>query len=570
LRLVILSAVLAIAILSLAASGGSPQSSSLFNAIGRAASHDGQLVSFANPEVVLGDRLFFETRFSRFFFEHSHGNVNASLTSGDPVVNQVPVSAGESLPGVFRGQSINCRQCHLGDDFIRNRPYAGRTYCDFSRRSPVPDRGDGCRMTVRNSPIMPDLGLPRDVPMLLHFDGEFASPEDLVVDTLSGRNFGWLPKEAGTAVAHIAKIIRGDDGGNPRYVRYSRGQGIPYRVALLGTDPHLPSYLRLPTNYRIDVATATDEQVVYAVAKLMHAYIDSLRFGTRNTLRTSKAPYDLFLEKNHIPTAPKKHESSSKYALRLLRLLNQRKHLEWVTDADDRFWLHNQPYQFGPTELKGLKIFFSRRGGSGPHVGNCVSCHGPPQFTDHRFHNNGVSQVEYDSVFGAGTFAALEVPAMTARNREFDKYLPSSPKHPDATGRFRCVPTPGKAGCADLGVWNILGNPDIPRPQAALIQILCKQAGTKLKHCTPENILPLTLAFFKTPSVRDLGQSYPYFHSGAVDTIEEVVGFYMTTSGLARSGKLRNASPELVAVRIDYTDVAPLVAFLRSLNEDYH
>jgi hypothetical protein len=240
LRLVILSAVLTIAVLSLAASGRTPQSLSLFSAIGNGASSDVQLLSFANPEVVLGDRLFFETRFSQFFFVHSQGNANASLTSGDPLVNQVPVSAGESLPGVFRGQSINCRQCHLGDDFIRNRPYAGRTYCDFSRRRPVPDRGDGLRTTVRNSPIMPDLGLPRDVPMLLHFDGEFASPEDLVVDTLSGRNFGWLPKEASTAVAHIAKIIRGDDGVNSRHVCYSPGHGIPYRVALLGTDPRLP------------------------------------------------------------------------------------------------------------------------------------------------------------------------------------------------------------------------------------------------------------------------------------------------------------------------------------------
>jgi cytochrome c peroxidase len=103
-----------------------------------------------------------------------------------------------------------------------------------------------------------------------------------------------------------------------------------------------------------------------------------------------------------------------------------------------------------------------------------------------------------------------------------------------------------------------------------LIQVLCKQIGRRLKQCTPQKVLALTTAFFKTPWVRDLGQSYPYFHSGAVGTIEEVLGFYITTSGLARSGKLRNASPELFAVHINYTDVAPLAAFLRSLNEDYH
>jgi len=43
----------------------------------------------------------------------------------------------------------------------------------------------------------------------------------------------------------------------------------------------------------------------------------------------------------------------------------------------------------------------------------------------------------------------------------------------------------------------------------------------------------------------------------------------VATSELARAGKVRNASPELAAVRIDGGDVAPLAAFLRSLNEDY-
>ena len=59
------------------------------------------------------------------------------------------------------------------------------------------------------------------------------------------------------------------------------------------------------------------------------------------------------------------------------------------------------------------------------------------------------------------------------------------------------------------------------------------------------------------------------FHSGAMDTIEDVLRHYVATSELARAGKVRNASPELAAVRIDTADVAPLAAFLRALNEDY-
>jgi hypothetical protein len=47
------------------------------------------------------------------------------------------------------------------------------------------------------------------------------------------------------------------------------------------------------------------------------------------------------------------------------------------------------------------------------------------------------------------------------------------------------------------------------------------------------------------------------------------VTFYQRTSDLAKEGKLRNAPPEFSSMRLEANDVAPLVAFLRSLNEDF-
>jgi len=137
--------------------------------------------------------------------------------------------------------------------------------------------------------------------------------------------------------------------------------------------------------------------------------------------------------------------------------------------------------------------------------------------------------------------------------------------HPSASGRFRQPPVAGKPGYADLGAWNVFANPELPKPQKALTQILCGD-----KPCEPQSTLPLTIALFKTPSVRDLGQSNPYFHSGAADTIEETLHCYMTTSKLARDGKLRNGAPEIAGIHLAPTDIASLAAFLRSLNEDYH
>jgi cytochrome c peroxidase len=517
-------------------------------------------LSHAAPEVLLGNRLFFETRFAQFFFQRCNGDVNKDLTAGDTVVNEVEGAMGTGRESPFRGQSINCRQCHLGDDLIAEEPLAGRTYCDFSRRSLIPARDDGLTRTPRNSPLMINLGLAREVPMLLHFDGEFATHEDLVVATLTGRNFGWLPTEAPVAARHVARVVREDEGIDPKDIVHPVRGGIPYRTVMRGTDPDLPPSLRIPPEYRIDVATASDEQVVYAVAKLMHAYMDSLRFGTTNTGRDTDSPYDLFLQKNRMPEQPEGNESDLAYTQRLLSYIEQHEQFEWVSDDDVEFELHQQSFQFGPTELQGLKIFFR----------NCVACHTPPQFTDYHLHNTGVSQVEYDAIFGAGAFAALEIPGLAARNAEFDAYLPASFEHPKASGRFRSPASADKPGWVDLGVWNVWANPDMPKPQAALRRTLCDLGRPTPKDCTPAAVLPLTIAHFKTPSIRDLGQSFPYLHSGSKDTIEDVIRFYLATSELARQGKLRNGSPEVAAIRLATGDVAPLAAFLRALNEDYH
>src|SRR5437667_12184370 len=118
---------------------------------------------------------------------------------------------------------MSCRQCHLGDDLIRQYSYSGRTYCDFTRRSPIPARADGQMLTARNTPPMVDLDLPREVPAVFHYDGEFPSFESLVTGTLTGRNFGWLPGESKIAAAHVLEVLRKDDGKGALATRYGTG-----------------------------------------------------------------------------------------------------------------------------------------------------------------------------------------------------------------------------------------------------------------------------------------------------------------------------------------------------------
>lgn len=506
------------------------------------------------PEVVVGERLFLETRFSQFFFARAGGDPNAVLPAGDPVADRLDTPTGP-IAGPFAGQAINCRGCHLVDD-VKTTPGGGnRAYADFARRSPVPAREDGLTATPRNSPALVNSALPRGRPFLLHFDGEFPSTAALVEGTLTGRNFGWLPGEGGQAVRHVAAVIRGDDGTGA----LASTAGGPYRRVFLGTDPTLPADLRLPRRFRIDVDRAGDAQVLRAVARLIAAYVDSLEFG-------NASPYDRFLEKNVLPAGLRENEPVASYVERLTLLLGEVEEPEFVGPADGALLLHDQAFVFGPLELEGLRTFLD------PRRGNCVACHPPPLFTDFALHNTGATQDEYDAIHGAGRFATLAIPSATVRNAEPEIWLPATAAHPAAAEPFRAVPSADRPGRTDLGVWNLVRNPDFPNRtlQRSLERLVCASQGP-LADCrrSSDALVEASIGLFKTPGLRTLGQSAPYLHTGGMDTLEDVVRFYVRTAALARAGMLRNGARQLRAMRIDERDVAPLSAFLRALNEDY-
>ncbi len=520
----------------------------------------------ADPaQVAVGERLFLETRFSQFFAANSLGNANAVLAAGDPVLDTTQTT-GAAQPGPFAGQAMNCRACHLVDE--QGGALGNRTYGDFARRSPIPDRGDGHTTTPRNSPPLVNASLGRPGGILLHFDGEFVNGRLLAIGTLTGRNYGWLASERAQAEAHVAHIIRDDDGTGA----LAASSGGRYADLLRGTSPSIPAELRLPVAFRIDVARATDAQILNAVGRLIEAYMNSLQFAKDETGNFSGSPYDAFLKKNRLPRRPAPGEAPIAYARRLLAAIERLPAPAYVTDADGPFSLHAQPFVFGETELAGLKIFFTgpgaRRAGAATvatgGAANCVTCHTPPLFTDFAFHNTGASQDEYDAIHGAGQFAALQVPALPERRAAFGLWLPPTARHPQATGVYAAAPSAAHPEHADLGLWNIFANPDHPLSQARILGIL-----THGKPASMASLLPRTIGAFKTPGLRDLGDSAPYLHHGQADTLEDVLDFYRRFSALAREGKVRNAAPELQGIALVPADVVPLAAFLRALDEDY-
>lgn len=455
------------------------------------------------------------------------------------------------------GPAYSCRTCHLVDEF-RDVPGRGqRAYADFAARDPVPSRADGVATTARNAPSL--VGATLAPYAFLHADGEFATARDLVHATLTGRSLGWLPGEEAEAVAHVARVVREDTGDGPG------AGGVPYRVVLRGTDPSLPRALRLPRRFRVDVARAGDADVVAGVARLVAAYLDSLRFA-------ADSPYDRFLARNRLPRRPRRGEPVAAYVARLRRAVERLRAPVFVGADDGSFTLHAQPFVFGPLELDGLRVFL-RETGPGPGVGNCAGCHPPPHFTDFGFHNTGVTQLEYDAVHGPGAFAALAVPDAAARAADPAAFLPPTPTLPAGRGPFRAAPTPDDPTRADLGVWNVVLHPGVPggRHQRRLARAVCRAHGDPAACARggPDALLDAAIALFKTPGLRDLGHSDPYLHTGGAATLEEVLVAYRDAAALAAAGALRNPAPELGAMRLGGGDVPRLAAFLRALNEDY-
>ncbi len=511
----------------------------------------------------IGERLFLDTRFSQFFATHSTG-INTPLSAGDPIVATVPTANGP-LPGPFAGQAINCRSCHFVTEFQGVANAGNRTYADFTTRSELPLAENGFDTTPRNSMQMVGTFQPHSGPQFLHFDGEFATGEDLVVATLTGRNFGWSATEYNTAIAHIAAVIRGDDGSDQ--LAADRSNGLSYGILFKGVDKRITPDLLLPPSQRIDVTTATDMQIVQEVALCVAQYFKDLKFKQDQYGRYDTSPYDLFLNANHLPQLPLTGETNLAYSQRLYQQVLALGNPIYITPADGTFAYHDQKFQFGPTELAGLKIFLkSAAAGSGTdqHAGNCASCHTAPDFTDFGFHNTGVAQDEYDSIHGAGAFAALHVPGLAERSAAYNQYLPQNPTHPNATEAMR-RPASSNPMYADLGLWNIYLNADYPNPQANLKSFVCGSGA----DCTIDGGLASTIAQFKTPTLRDLEDSAPYFHNGSRARFDDVVNFYIKSSALARSGALRNAPPQFANMSLSADDVEALVAFLQSLTEDY-
>ncbi len=161
-------------------------------------------------------------------------------------------------------------------------------------------------------------------------------------------------------------------------------------------------------------------------------------------------------------------------------------------------------------EAAGLKVFIGD--------GKCISCHIGPNFTDWKFHNIGVEQTGPNIPYvDTGRESGLPLVVTDPFN--------CAGKYSDRAD---------KGGCA---VSSIMVDANAALPYAGA---------------------------FKTPGLRSVSQTAPYFHTGEEQTLDDVVDHY--DEGGDGGGFSGNVDPNVTPLDLTEEQKAALVAFLRSLD----
>ena len=381
----------------------------------------------------------------------------------------------------------SCDSCHRP----ASAPGGIRAYADSQRYSLIPTHlgGSQKRATLRNTPSLMGLGSHTR----FNHDGRTASLEETILAEITSVHFGWSASGREDALDEIHYVLLNDEGRD---------------------SPLSGSYVeQFRRAYAVNLAVLPRDKVLRHMVRCLADYVRGLQSS-----RTSA--YDAFLKLNALPPCPRDHQSPQAYGNAFL---------DQMTRLEEQGKLRYSR-GFRAEAAEGLKIFLRTSGNS--HVGNCVMCHVPPGFTDGKFHNTGITQMEFDGNHGAGAFFKLSIPDASTSQRPLARFLPRRQA--------------GQPVHADLGYWNYV------RPGV---------------DGSDNSVMAAALAAFKTPTLRNLAFSDPYMHNGSCRTLREAVAQKMTAASWSRWATLRNGAPALRSVRVSAEDIPLLTAFLATLND---
>ncbi|MEQ1893373.1 MAG: cytochrome c peroxidase, partial [Planctomycetota bacterium] len=230
--------------------------------------------------------------------------------------------------------------------------------------------------------------------------------------------------------------------------------------------------------------------------------------------------------------------------------------------------------RFGAAELEGLNLFVNK--------GRCVNCHGGPELTNASIRNSqaGANVVEpmlmgdhrpsfYDNGFyNIGITPTLE-DLGRGGNDPFGRPLAWTRQFLFEANGIMNIP------------FDIIGNPvrNLVHGEGDVLGFVDEASGEFFPVCedlngdglcgTQDDILLQRVAVdgaFKTPSLRNVSLTGPFFHNGSVATLMEVVDFYDRGGNFCQLNR-RDLDPDIQPIGLSTTERQRLVSFLIALTD---
>src|SRR5437879_1448919 len=188
------------------------------------------------------------------------------------------------------------------------------------------------------------------------------------------------------------------------------------------------------------------------------------------------------------------------------------------------------------------------------HKGRCIRCHGGPETTNASVSNivDGLiipAELLEHMFMGDGNFAVYD-------NGFYN------------TGMRPCTglqPNGQQGSCDDLGVGASIGPLNLPLSNARLQQ-MPNSPVTRVEFVGPTNRIVADGAF-KTPGLRNVELTAPYFHNGGMLSLEQVVEFYNRGGDFANFN-MNNLDLDITPLNLTADEKVALVAFLKALTDE--
>ncbi len=169
----------------------------------------------------------------------------------------------------------------------------------------------------------------------------------------------------------------------------------------------------------------------------------------------------------------------------------------------------------------------------------------------------------------AAALAAFQARRLTPASSPLDRFSRGDEGALSAEDRAGFDVFAGKGRCARCHVPPLFGGSHPPDFATAVYSVLGVPETAAGKKVDPDRgraavtRREIDAGAFKTPTVRNAGQTAPYFHNGAFATLEAVIDFYDKGGGKGLGLAIENQDPDVVPLKLTEREKRDLLRFLR-------